>query len=71
MQNPFLDDWRECLLAHYRWLLEQQEHQIAATMRCVLQAAGVPEARFALLEPQPKPLSVALESELEPPRCDT
>ncbi|MFN7210442.1 MAG: hypothetical protein ACK4P1_08640, partial [Aggregatilineales bacterium] len=64
LRNPFLDDWRECLLAHYRWLVEQHEHQIAATMRHVLREAGVPEARFALPEPEPQSPSVALESAL-------
>ncbi|MDW8298463.1 MAG: hypothetical protein RML95_03910 [Anaerolineae bacterium] len=51
LQNPFLEDWRECLLAHYRRLVERQEHKVEVTMRQLLLNVGVPEARFADIRP--------------------
>lgn len=71
-QHPFEDDWRECLLAHYRWIVARQEYKVEATVRELLLKVGVPEARFAdirpaLPEPEPEPPPAEPEAEPEPP----
>jgi hypothetical protein len=71
-QHPFEDDWRECLLAHYRWIVGRQEYKIEATVRELLLKVGVPEARFAdirpaLPEPEPEPPAETPPESAPPP----
>ncbi|MFQ3535077.1 MAG: hypothetical protein SNJ58_04300 [Aggregatilineales bacterium] len=69
LQNPFLEDWRECLLAHYRWIVARKEDKVEPTVRHILLSVGVPEARIAELQPgSPEPeLTLPPAPEPEPP----
>jgi len=49
LQNPFADEWRECLLAHYRYILQRQEHKVEVTLRQLLTSVGVPDERLIAL----------------------
>jgi hypothetical protein len=55
LQNPFADEWRECLLAHYRHILQCQEHKVEATLRQLLTSVGIDDERLiALGAPAPE-----------------
>ncbi|MBO9309641.1 MAG: hypothetical protein J7551_07650 [Chloroflexi bacterium] len=49
LQNPFADEWRECLLAYYRYILRRQEDKIEATLRELLLSVGIPAERLIAL----------------------
>ncbi len=69
LQNPFLEDWRECLLAHYRWITARKKDKVEPTVRHILLSVGVPEARIAELQsgsPEPE-LTLPPAPEPEPP----
>jgi hypothetical protein len=49
LQNPFAEEWLECLLAHYRYIVQCQRHDVEATMRQLLASVGVPHERLVAL----------------------
>jgi hypothetical protein len=71
-QNPFLNEWHECLLAHYTYVLARHDLKTEPTLRQILVTVGFPEQRLGemratyLPEPQPLPQLAAPESTSEP-----
>lgn len=73
LQNPFVDEWRECLIAYYRHILQRQEHSVEVTLRQLLLSVGIPEERLIALgapapelaDETPAPVSTAAAPEPE------
>lgn len=79
--NPFLNEWYECLLAHYQYVLARRDLKTEPTLRQILLKIGFPEDQLAemcgtylpmpealpqLAAPEPTPSEAALETERAP-----
>ncbi|MCE7948496.1 MAG: hypothetical protein DYG88_13815 [Chloroflexi bacterium CFX4] len=71
-QNPFLNEWHECLLAHYAYVLARRDLKTEPTLRQILVTIGFPEQQLGevraahLPEPEPLPQLAASETAPEP-----
>ncbi len=46
-QNPFLNEWHACLLAHYQYVLMRRDLKTEPTLRQILVKIGFPEQQLA------------------------
>ncbi|PJF37009.1 MAG: hypothetical protein CUN49_02535 [Candidatus Thermofonsia Clade 1 bacterium] len=65
LQNPFLEEWRDCLVAYYAQVLQRNEPDLEASVRQLLLRVGVAEERVMALRAQTLP-EPALELEPTP-----